>query len=127
MWLSHTLMNGKEVNMDATTKSPPRKEVRIGLVLYGGVSLAIYIYGVVFEFLRAVRAAQQLEKNAYSAIFDQTHSRLTVDIVSGTSAGGINGVLLSKALCNGLSTRSFERVRSLWLSAADFTSLFLVA
>ena len=31
------------------------REIRIGLVLYGGVSLAIYINGVAREFHRAVR------------------------------------------------------------------------
>ena len=31
------------------------REVRLGLVMYGGVSLAIYINGVAQEFFRAVR------------------------------------------------------------------------
>ena len=37
--------------------SPARRELRIGLVLYGGVSLAIYIYGVAYEFWRLIRAS----------------------------------------------------------------------
>ncbi len=109
--------------MDASAQSVPRKEIRIGLVLYGGVSLAIYIYGVVCEFFRVVRASRGFEQNAYSAILDQTGSNVVVDIVSGTSAGGINGVLLSKAICNGLSTSSFGRLRGVWLKAADLSSL----
>ena len=31
------------------------REVRLGIVMYGGVSLAIYINGVAQEFYRAVR------------------------------------------------------------------------
>ncbi len=78
-------------------KPEPKNEIRIGLVLYGGVSLAIYIYGVVLEFLRVVRA-WDLEDNDYSKILRKADSKIVVDIISGTSAGGINGVLLAKAL-----------------------------
>jgi patatin-related protein len=99
------------------------KEMRAGLVLYGGVSLAVYIYGVAYEFLRAVRGAQGLEENAYTTVFGKSRTNFVVDIISGTSAGGINGVFLAKAICNGLNTKSFERIRSLWMNDADFTAL----
>ena len=36
----------------------PLKELRLGLVLYGGVSLAVYIYGVVLELYRIIRRAR---------------------------------------------------------------------
>ena len=36
-----------------------RPEVRFGLVLYGGVSLAVYMSGVVTEFWHLVRAARE--------------------------------------------------------------------
>jgi patatin-related protein len=108
--------------MDASAPAGPAKEMRVGLVLYGGVSLAIYIYGVAFEFLRAVRSRGP-EPSAYTAVLERTGTDLIVDVISGTSAGGINGVFLAKALSNNLSVRSFERLRSLWLEAADFASL----
>ena len=38
------------------TPYAPTQEMRFALVLYGGVSLAIYINGVVQEFLHLVRA-----------------------------------------------------------------------
>jgi hypothetical protein len=60
--------------LDITPAAPPSRpledpsrEIRIGLVHYGGVSLAIYIYGVVFEFWRLVRASCGEEHNTYSA------------------------------------------------------------
>ena len=45
-----------------------QRQIRIGLVLYGGVALAIYIYGVAVEFLRLVRASEGVEENAYTSL-----------------------------------------------------------
>lgn len=101
----------------------PKNEVRVGLVLYGGVSLAIYIYGVVLEFLRVMRAADGEADNPYKELLERTESKMVVDIISGTSAGGINGILLAKALANRLSSESFGLLRNIWLEAADLSSL----
>src|SRR6204780_3228649 len=40
------------------------KEIRLGLVCYGGVSLAIYMHGVTKELFKLVRAARAFD-NAY--------------------------------------------------------------
>ena len=98
----------------------PAREIRIGLVLYGGVSLAIYIYGVVFEVWRLVRASRGIEENAYSQLLRDADAWATVDITSGASAGGINGVLLAKALATGADLGA---VRSLWVDGGDFATL----
>jgi predicted acylesterase/phospholipase RssA len=81
------------------------RELRFGLVLYGGVSLAIYINGVVNEFLRMVR-----RDGVYKLIEWLTDTKLIVDIVSGTSAGGINGVFFAHALVNRLDFGEMERL-----------------
>ena len=94
--------------------------MRFGLVLYGGVSLAIYIYGVIYEFWRLVRASQRVEENAYSKLLDEAGATATVDIVSGASAGGINGILLAKALATGADLAT---VRGIWVDRADFDEL----
>jgi predicted acylesterase/phospholipase RssA len=65
------------------------REVRMGLVMYGGISLAIYINGVSTEFFRAVRG-----NGVYKLIKCLTDSEIIVDIISGTSAGGINGIFI---------------------------------
>jgi len=70
-------------------------EIRLGIVMYGGVSLAIYINGVAYEFFRAVRG-----QGIYKLVKALTDADIVVDIISGTSAGGINGILLAYALCN---------------------------
>ncbi|MBD2579385.1 patatin-like protein [Oscillatoria sp. FACHB-1406] len=72
-----------------------QRELRLGLVVYGGVSLAVYMNGVCREFYNAVRG-----RGVYKLVKALTDSDIVVDIVSGTSAGGINGILLSYALAN---------------------------
>src|SRR6187399_1343428 len=91
------------------------RETRIGLVLYGGVSLAVYINGVSQEFYHAVQG-----NGVYRLIKELTDSEIVLDIVSGSSAGGVNGILLAYALCNG---RDFTRCSDLWRNAADIRRL----
>ena len=98
----------------------PTREVRLGLVLYGGVSLAIYIYGVAYEFWRLTRANAKAETNEYTKLLEKLQLRATVDIISGASAGGINGVLLGKALATGASLAT---AKQLWIDRADFGKL----
>src|SRR5260221_170234 len=106
-------------------------ELRIGLVLYGGVSLAVYIYGVVVEVQRLLRASAEFEATkgrvdkpgsaGYAkALRDGGLSRASVDIIAGTSAGGINGILLAKALASG---GDVESVRKIWIEEGDIGRL----
>lgn len=103
-----------------TPHSEAQREIRFGLVLYGGVSLAVYIYGVALEFERLVRASRGVEENAWTEILRRAGVTATVDIVSGASAGGINGVLLGKALATGAELSS---VRTIWTDDADIGTL----
>src|SRR4030042_5244984 len=70
-----------------------------------------------------MRAADGEPDNPYKELLDKTESKMVVDIISGTSAGGINGILLAKALANGISSESFGLLRTIWLEAADLSSL----
>jgi patatin-related protein len=105
-------------------QSPQGPELRIGLVLYGGVSLAVYIYGVVMEMQRLLRSASpgdRPESPAYTEALELAGiSKATVDVIAGTSAGGINGILLAKALVSGADVGA---VRDLWLSGGDIADL----
>ncbi|MSQ11501.1 MAG: patatin-like protein [Dehalococcoidia bacterium] len=101
------------------------REVRLGVALYGGVSLAVYIYGTCVELLRLVRASQDLERgaggdSAYTDLLRSTNARVGVDIVAGTSAGGLNGVSLAKALAQG---GSLDALRRLWVEEGDLFQL----
>ncbi|MEQ8753664.1 MAG: patatin-like protein [Coleofasciculus sp. G1-WW12-02] len=97
-----------------------RREHRLGLVVYGGVSLAIYMNGICREFYNAVRG-----RGIYKLIKALTDADIVVDILSGTSAGGINGVLLSYALAN--STKDavvdFQEFGQIWRESGNIREL----
>ncbi|VWX62913.1 conserved membrane hypothetical protein [Burkholderiales bacterium 8X] len=150
-------------------------EIRFGIVMYGGVSLAIYINGVsneLFEmacatpreglrprskllastkdvygrlawlvsddrlvqvYARALerRDAEQragrddrgeLPEDAWTDrwLIDRQPTRLTIDVIAGTSAGGINGIFLAKALVN---AEPYSLLRDLWINEGDFALL----
>jgi patatin-related protein len=159
-----------------TPQFDPTQEVRFAVVLYGGLSLAIYMNGVAQELLRLVRATapesndpgeqkksrrvkllnskqdregdddkrEKLEGTecvyrklgqmlirggktlGLSELRDEDgapkpiSTRFVVDVISGTSAGGINGVFLAKALAN---DQSMNGLRELWISEGDFGRL----
>ena len=112
------------------------KELRLALVCYGGSSLAIYMHGVTKEILRLVKASSLLEagqeseatptERVYIALLKQleaerdVRTRVVVDIISGTSAGGINGICLAKALAH---NRSVDQFRELWFEHGDIDGL----
>jgi patatin-related protein len=113
------------------------REVRIALVCYGGVSLAIYMHGVTRELHRLVVASSRFDEEANPfepscsehvywellhelAADDGVETRVVVDVISGTSAGGINGVFLAKAIARDLSQQS---LRDLWFEEADVAKL----
>lgn len=107
------------------------KELRIALVCYGGVSLAVYMHGVtkeIWHFARAshdarsdepsVNPVQQAYRKLLRAIAEQGETRLRVipDILTGASAGGMNAVFLAEGLLTG---RSLDPLTRLWLERAD--------
>jgi patatin-related protein len=111
-------------------------EVRLAVVLYGGVSLAVYIHGVTREILNLIRAskllhaedASQAEVGDSTAVYldllkslaPEIDLRIVIDLISGASAGGINGVMLARSLAHDLPLESH---RELWLQNADVTQL----
>ncbi len=109
------------------------KELRLALVCYGGVSLAIYMHGTTKEVWKLARASMRRHVSAgtvlpppgdseivYGALLEalapQLDLRILVDIVAGASAGGINGILLAQAISQG---SDMEPLRDLWLDGAD--------
>lgn len=135
-----------------STSSPQadhKQEVRFAVVMYGGVSLAIYINGVAQELLRLVRstAIPQTPGSRKVEGTDKIYrivsyllskdgpvptekmledpntippTRFVVDILSGTSAGGINAIFLGKALANG---QDMEQLKELWVREGDIEKL----
>jgi patatin-related protein len=151
------------VGVAADTPYDATQEVRFAVVMYGGVSLAIYINGVVQELLHLVRATapaqpptltevpahalvaqgdlvasepvyrrlgqllehrRRVEGEAARADApgpdEPIRTRFIVDIVTGSSAGGINGIFLAKALANG---SPLEQLKALWFAEGDISKL----
>ena len=100
-----------DTSSNAASNDPKSREVRLGLVLYGGVSLAVYMNGVAHEFFNAVRG-----RGIYALIKALTDSDIIVDIISGASAGGINGIFLGYALSN---EKEFGDFAQLWRNQGD--------
>jgi patatin-related protein len=126
------------------------KELRIALVCFGGVSLAVYMHGISQEILKLIRASAALHRIAdraqrsHATFFDNADRgdpefdtedvyfqllrdigrnmelRVIVDIIAGASAGGIIGSMLARALSHDLP---MGKLRDLWLDNADVTVL----
>ena len=126
------------------------KELRLALVCYGGVSLAIYMHGVTGEVHKLVRASkaynavpepsreqgrrfadwgeagdyeyetEEIYFELFKLIGRRVELRVIVDVIAGASAGGINGILLARGLAHDLPVGP---LRDLWLHEADVTRL----
>jgi patatin-related protein len=116
------------------------KELRLAVVCYGGSSLAIYMHGVTKELHRLVKGSALLDaglapdadapsESVYGdllrALAEErgVTTRVVVDVVAGTSAGGINGIYLSKAIAHNLSQ---DALRDLWFERGDMKQLLLL-
>ena len=124
------------------TIEPVKREVRFAVVMYGGVSLAIYINGASQELFSMVRATarknysslanpenqeylipdEQLKgaEKIYREMGRYCEAAFVIDVISGTSAGGMNGVFLAKALAN---DQPFNTLKDLWIEEADIDLL----
>src|SRR5213080_4849470 len=126
------------------------KELRLALVCYGGVSLVLYMHGVITELLKLARASKAYhsiadherrqaetfassnridgrERDTEEAYFSllkiigrKMDLRLVIDSVAGASAGGISGIILARALAHDLS---IDHLRNMWLEEADVLRL----
>lgn len=118
------------------------REIRLALVCYGGVSLAVYMFGVTREIQELLLASGFLDagedeneenvppgttRAAYVEALRGSAKerggpipRVVVDIISGTSAGGIDGLFLAKAIA---TSAPLEPLRKLWIDQADIKTL----
>ncbi|PQO93622.1 DUF3376 domain-containing protein [Massilia phosphatilytica] len=126
-----------------------QKELRLAIVFFGGVSLAVYQHGINREILNLVRASKLAHRrnagkeNSTTSTHDhypdeperstgdvycqfletvrqQLDLQVIVDVVSGASAGAMNGVALGRALAHDLS---LAPLTDMWLADADIGQL----
>ena len=105
-------------------------ELRLALAIRGGVSLAVWMGGACSEIAALRASAGPNGVSGSGAAGSATYRRLlelagydavTVDVIAGTSAGGLNGVLLSQHLVCG--AQFGPRLRDLWLTVGDLAEL----
>ncbi len=111
------------------------KDLRLALVCYGGISLAVYMHGITKEIWHLARASEALHSGRDSlsgsatqyqhliAFLEKdsgTRLKILADIIAGSSAGGINGIFLARAIATG---QSLEPLTQLWLETADVEQL----
>ena len=150
---------------DNTPTLEVAREIRFAVVMYGGVSLAIYLNGVTQEMLQMASAtaedpanpghplyqdcedtratyrvlaqllslsseqlckceAQMADSPDATVVASWLPNRITVkfivDTISGTSAGGINGIFLGKALAN---NQTLDQLQEMWIHESDILKL----
>lgn len=106
----------------------------------GGVSLAVWMGGVAVELDAARRARGKLDRKTitkppertaasartsdelYAAICHAFDRRLTIDILAGASAGGLNGALLAGAIVYDTKLDT-TFLRKKWIAIGDLSSL----
>lgn len=91
------------------------REVRVALVLYGGVSLAVYENGVTKAFYDLVKG-----NGVFGLVLGLLEATAVVDVISGASAGGINGLMLATALSVG---SDFDQTSKFWRKYGDIGNL----
>jgi patatin-related protein len=128
------------------------KELRLALVCYGGVSLAIYQHGITKEILKLIRASRAYhdaegpaqkqrpgrryqatrvdgaEHSTEDVYFDFLKAigghnldlRVIVDVIAGASSGGVNGIVLARAIAHDLP---IEPATDVWLNDVDVVKL----
>jgi len=107
------------------------KELRLALICYGGVSLAVYMHGITKEIWHLAAASRAFraggpEESGTRAVYRRmleeaqaatgTRLRVLPDILAGASAGGLNAIFLAHAIETG---QSLEPLTKLWLEMAD--------
>jgi patatin-related protein len=97
-------------------------EIRLGLVLFGGTALAVYMNGVVQELLKLIRASQLKDPDdPYWQLLQAAGAEVQIDVIAGTSAGGLNGLVLAKALAVG--SDAMDGLSQLWKTKAQIDLL----
>ncbi len=103
-----------------STPVAQQRELRLAVVMNGGVSLAVWMGGVTAE-LDNLRTAEASTRSGVAQAWTDIlqaggYSKVVVDVVAGTSAGGINGVMLATAIARGAHLPS---LRDLWVEEAS--------
>ena len=124
--LSKTVVVDPDIK--GVARSTHDRELRLALSLRGGVSLAVWIGGAVAELDRLKRAPNVPSASAASGVEGvytklrnlANYNSVTIDVITGASAGGLNGVLYTASLVYGFE---FEKIAQIWVQWTDIEAL----
>lgn len=91
-------------------------QVKLGLTFYGGVSLAVFEAGIAYELVRAAQFSRRDDKPT-------TVPEIHIDVVTGTSAGGLAAVQMAAALGGTNTEAVLAKMVSIWANDADIQAL----
>ncbi|RSD19377.1 patatin-like protein [Amycolatopsis eburnea] len=103
------------------TAEPWPQEIRLAVTMVGGASLAIWMGGVATETSRLLRESHgTAEPGRYRKLLDVLRATVSLDVLTGTSAGGINAACLGLAEAFGSSP---EVLRDTWITTGSLENL----
>ena len=106
----------RSVAVQPAARDAATQDIRLAVVLNGGVSLAVWMSGVTHELNLLVQASRgrgtpDARPSAYADLLDVLQADARIDVIAGTSAGGINGGFLALGLVHGCDLTG---LRTLW-------------
>ncbi|MFI0155762.1 patatin-like protein [Streptomyces lydicus] len=125
------LIPDRSARTDMRIEDAQTTELRLALVMNGGVSLAVWMGGVAHELDLLRRASRgdhpsSVEKKdrdvfkKWQELAEASKKRVRIDVISGTSAGGLNGLLLATAI----GRRSkLPDLKQMWEKSASLKAL----
>ena len=119
---------------DAAGPRQPSSELRLAVAFTGGVSLAVWMGGMAREMNLLLAASRTRRgesvadtseqgrkvRNGYGALLDLLNMDCSMDVLSGTSAGGINAVILGLA---NVQRFDLDGLRELWFDEGSLGQL----
>jgi patatin-related protein len=119
---------------DSGGSSQPRAELRLAATFTGGVSLAVWMGGMAREMNLLLSASWQRQgqpypattaqgasvREKYGALLELLNIDCSLDILSGTSAGGINAAILGFA---NVQRFDLDGLRELWFREGSLDTL----
>src|SRR5450755_2135122 len=116
----------------AQDRQMPPQELRLAITMSGGVSLAVWMGGVARELNLLTEASGRRPaapgelpgdtavRELYRKLLDLVQVEVSIDVLAGTSAGGINAALLGLAA---VGRCDLAGLRRFWIDCGSLTSL----
>jgi uncharacterized protein DUF3376/patatin-like phospholipase len=100
---------------------PWQQEIRLAMTMVGGASLAIWMGGVATETSQLLRESRgDAEPGLYRKLLDLLRATVSIDVLTGTSAGGVNAACLGLAEAFGSTP---QVLRDTWIEVGSLENL----